>query len=836
MTIRAALAPLNPPIALIRAVERIGRRLHLVYLTDLLQTGTRHYKPLDELLRHREGRKSRAAKIAVTMVLEALAGTLGTQPPRLADTFDLDFVATSARASPYTDTPPTPMPTPHASPQPAHLYGRPEPERRLPPTNVYTDGSYRRTSSGQWGAGFAAYVESGPYTKTPRSHYSLRTGPHTLPLEDSSTPDGLVSGAIHGSIAPDLKSYGGELMGIGAAPFIAPPGAPLHIHTDNMAAKWAIESFTKKTRRAQLKLQHHNILRGVVALLQTRDVTIHWVRAHVGYTGNEIADEMAKDGAELPAARTFTGQHDQCLDFFQRYIEDCALPLQVALHPAEVLSATGGLQYTTQLLQEEYVPGQEQVATGNIKKFFRKHAFHPHAAALFRLTSFRGAMWEDAQKTKGVDAAQWGRALKGKLHSLHTNKVEAYALKLATNSTTSHVTLAHRHQPWYRHLTGAATDFSHPSGADRSDFYEAFTDSMRPLCPLCQQPMREGQLFNPLLHVLQQCTHPDISRAARELLGNLGSRLMALGAPQWWQADPTLALPKAHEMASPRGGRLSSLFWSECKKVLSLPAQQDLPSAAPIIGLGVIHAKNEGLREWVTLFHSHVQHKAVLFILGPLPPALATCLSTHPPTHNSTLPPRSLPIPHLELLHGGQGLTRGYRSLYSGRVTVLSWRIPLNTDLAQTLPTLLDPAGPPPSLPNEQDHQIEPDGNLHLSPQAAVEVGHALRWFPVPPPVRGQQPTYPSAQAPPTIKLPPRLRALGKNLNDAPPEVMLRGDPPTLQGLLNFMHVPAGDQQQAQDHLYRMWLIDLKNIHHIFLRHLDQYAATHNLPPSLLIG
>ena len=35
-------------------------------------------------------------------------------------------------------------------------------------------------------------------------------------------------------------------------------------------------------------------------LATNRKVTVRWIRAHVGYYGNELADEQAKIGSELP--------------------------------------------------------------------------------------------------------------------------------------------------------------------------------------------------------------------------------------------------------------------------------------------------------------------------------------------------------------------------------------------------------------------------------------------------------------------------------------------------------------------------------------------------------
>ena len=61
-----------------------------------------------------------------------------------------------------------------------------------------------------------------------------------------------------------------------------------------------------------------------------------------------------------------------------------------------------------------------------------------------------------------------------------------------------------------------------------------------------------------------ECTHEEAVSAARELLGNLGTRLAALGAPRWWEQDPGAALPEATTLATPTGGWLVPRLWKEC--------------------------------------------------------------------------------------------------------------------------------------------------------------------------------------------------------------------------------------------------------------------------------
>jgi ribonuclease HI len=79
-------------------------------------------------------------------------------------------------------------------------------------------------------------------------------------------------------------------------------GYPVIIMCDSQAA---IISLNNHFIHSKLTLEAHNVLQAVA---RDRPVTIRWIKAHVGYAGNELADTLARVGAGNPDLIT-----DSCL-------------------------------------------------------------------------------------------------------------------------------------------------------------------------------------------------------------------------------------------------------------------------------------------------------------------------------------------------------------------------------------------------------------------------------------------------------------------------------------------------------------------------------------------
>ena len=149
----------------------------------------------------------------------------------------------------------------------------------IPPTHhiAYTDGSAQRGPKGKGGP-----CGAGLWLEGPENTGGLRTG------KDFLAPLGTGTNNI------------GELYAIGMAisTFIksSQEGSFLHILTDSKISKLLIEHDAKATKNTKLVAA----VRRIYHFARTkRSVRIHWLPAHVGITGNENADSLADDGANI---------------------------------------------------------------------------------------------------------------------------------------------------------------------------------------------------------------------------------------------------------------------------------------------------------------------------------------------------------------------------------------------------------------------------------------------------------------------------------------------------------------------------------------------------------
>ena len=82
--------------------------------------------------------------------------------------------------------------------------------------------------------------------------------------------------------------------------------------TDNQAVLHALNSFVVESKTVKCMRKALN------TLANTNEVVIEWIKAHVGHLGNERADELAKEGAEVrvpgcepihPLSKAITSRH-----------------------------------------------------------------------------------------------------------------------------------------------------------------------------------------------------------------------------------------------------------------------------------------------------------------------------------------------------------------------------------------------------------------------------------------------------------------------------------------------------------------------------------------------
>ena len=153
----------------------------------------------------------------------------------------------------------------------------------IPPSHhiAYTDGSAQRGPKGKGGP-----CGAGLWLEGPSNSNGLRPG------KDFLAPLGTGTNNI------------GELYAIGMAitTYVksSQEGSILSILTDNKISKLIIEHDAKVTKNIKLVAA----VRRVYHLARTkRSIRIHWLPAHVGIIGNENADSLADDGANISKRR-----------------------------------------------------------------------------------------------------------------------------------------------------------------------------------------------------------------------------------------------------------------------------------------------------------------------------------------------------------------------------------------------------------------------------------------------------------------------------------------------------------------------------------------------------
>ena len=115
---------------------------------------------------------------------------------------------------------------------------------------------------------------------------------------DDGTPQGIRESRCLGA---QVTVFQAELHAIGAAAETLPEvaGKYIIIYSDSQAALQALDSPLTTSRLVQQTKQALNL----ASTQWGKTVTLRWVKAHVGHPGNEIADQLAKEGSMNPLRR-----------------------------------------------------------------------------------------------------------------------------------------------------------------------------------------------------------------------------------------------------------------------------------------------------------------------------------------------------------------------------------------------------------------------------------------------------------------------------------------------------------------------------------------------------
>ncbi|EIW61280.1 ribonuclease H-like protein [Trametes versicolor FP-101664 SS1] len=101
----------------------------------------------------------------------------------------------------------------------------------------------------------------------------------------------------------EQSNQAAEMYAVTLAHMLTPPFAPLHIVSDS---KYVVEGLTqhlpKWERRGWIGVANAEVIKEAVAHLRTRSAptTFRWVKGHANERGNEEADRLAREGANLP--------------------------------------------------------------------------------------------------------------------------------------------------------------------------------------------------------------------------------------------------------------------------------------------------------------------------------------------------------------------------------------------------------------------------------------------------------------------------------------------------------------------------------------------------------
>jgi len=141
-----------------------------------------------------------------------------------------------------------------------------------PTTGVFTDGSsVPNPGPGGWGA---VYVVDGTIV-------AKASGSH-----------------------PDTTNNRMELAALVAAVELVPAGTPMTVYSDsNLAVRtineWAVGWKQRGWKRKSGPVENVDLVKAVYAAYESRpELKVVWIKAHVGYTWNEYADELANAARE----------------------------------------------------------------------------------------------------------------------------------------------------------------------------------------------------------------------------------------------------------------------------------------------------------------------------------------------------------------------------------------------------------------------------------------------------------------------------------------------------------------------------------------------------------
>lgn len=115
--------------------------------------------------------------------------------------------------------------------------------------------------------------------------------------------DGEVVGEASGS-DPDTTNNRMELMALIAAASLVPEGTEATIYSDSNLAVQTINEWADRWARMGWKrkkgpVENLDLVKKAYAIYRARkELEVVWIRAHVGYTWNEYADELANAARE----------------------------------------------------------------------------------------------------------------------------------------------------------------------------------------------------------------------------------------------------------------------------------------------------------------------------------------------------------------------------------------------------------------------------------------------------------------------------------------------------------------------------------------------------------
>jgi ribonuclease HI len=116
--------------------------------------------------------------------------------------------------------------------------------------------------------------------------------------------DGVVVGEASGSDSETTNNRM-ELMALIAAASLVPKGTPTTVHSDsNLAVRtvneWAAGWQRNGWKRKSGPVENLDLVRKAYDTYRARpELELVWIKAHVGYTWNEYADELANRAREL---------------------------------------------------------------------------------------------------------------------------------------------------------------------------------------------------------------------------------------------------------------------------------------------------------------------------------------------------------------------------------------------------------------------------------------------------------------------------------------------------------------------------------------------------------